>query len=78
MREVLDETHQVYVLLLTVIEGLTDEVRIERVEPAFYLVWMDDQHGAFCAKLRISYHASPRFFTAAKSAAVQNDKSVFH
>jgi hypothetical protein len=42
VREVLDETHHVYQQLRAVIEGLPDEVRIERIEPAFYLVWIDD------------------------------------
>jgi hypothetical protein len=42
VREVLDETHHVYQQLLAVIEGLPDDVRIERIEPAYYLVWVDD------------------------------------
>jgi hypothetical protein len=40
---VLDETRQGFQQLLAVIEGLPDDVRIERIEPAFYLVWIDDQ-----------------------------------
>jgi hypothetical protein len=43
VREVLGETHQVYQQLLAVIEGLPDEVRIERIEPAYHLVWVDDK-----------------------------------
>jgi hypothetical protein len=43
VRAVLDETRQVYQQLLAVIEGLADDVRTERIEPAFYLVWVDDQ-----------------------------------
>jgi len=43
VREVLDETHQVYQQLLAVIEGLPDEVRIERIEPAYHLVRVDDK-----------------------------------
>ena len=42
-REVLDETHQVYQQLLAAIEALPDEVRIDRIEPVFYLVWVDDK-----------------------------------
>jgi hypothetical protein len=41
--EVLDETHRVFQGLLVVIEGLPEEVRIERVEPAYYLVWVNDK-----------------------------------
>jgi hypothetical protein len=40
VREVLDETHQVYQQLLAVIEGLPDEVRIE---PEWHLVWLGDK-----------------------------------
>ena len=40
VREVLDESHQVFQQLLAVIEGLPDEVRIE---PAWRLVWLDDK-----------------------------------
>ncbi len=43
VREVLDETHQVYQQLLAVIQDLPDEVRIERIEPACHLVWVDDK-----------------------------------
>jgi hypothetical protein len=43
VREVLDETHHVFQQLLAVIEGLPDDVRIERIEPAYYLVWVDDK-----------------------------------
>lgn len=40
MREVLDETHQVYQQLLAAIEGLPDEVRIEQ---EWHLVWLNGQ-----------------------------------
>lgn len=43
VREVLDESHQVYQQLLAVIDSLPEEVRIERIEPAYYLVWVDDK-----------------------------------
>jgi hypothetical protein len=43
VREVLDETHQVHQQLLAVIEALPDDVRIETIEPAYYLVWVDEQ-----------------------------------
>jgi hypothetical protein len=42
-REVLDETHTVHQQLIAAIEGLSDEVRIERVEPKFNLVWLGDE-----------------------------------
>jgi hypothetical protein len=42
-REVLDETHQVFQQLLAVIDSLPDDVRIEVIEPKFYLVWLDDK-----------------------------------
>lgn len=41
--EVLDETQQVFQQLLAVIEGVPDEVRIERIEPAYHLVWVGGQ-----------------------------------
>jgi hypothetical protein len=40
VRDVLDETHQVYQQLLTVIEGLPDEVLIEQ---EWHLVWLGGQ-----------------------------------
>ena len=43
VREVLDETQQVHQQLLEVIEGLPDDVRIEMIEPTYYLVWVDGQ-----------------------------------
>jgi hypothetical protein len=43
VREVLDETHQVFQQLLAVIEGFPDDVRVEHIEPAFYLVWVDGE-----------------------------------
>ena len=43
LREVLDETRAVFQELLVVIEGLPDDVRLERIEPAYQLVWVDDQ-----------------------------------
>lgn len=42
VREVLDESHQVFQELFAVMEGLPDEIRIERIEPAYYLVWIGD------------------------------------
>jgi hypothetical protein len=41
LREVLDESHQVFQQLLAVIEGLPDEVRIE---PEWHLVWLGDKY----------------------------------
>ncbi|HSM58311.1 MAG TPA: ClbS/DfsB family four-helix bundle protein [Candidatus Sulfomarinibacteraceae bacterium] len=41
--EILDETRQVHRQLVTAIEALPDDVHIEHLEPAFYLVWVDDQ-----------------------------------
>jgi len=43
VREVLDEMHQVHQQILAVIEALPDDVRIERVDPAYYLVWVGGQ-----------------------------------
>jgi hypothetical protein len=46
VREVLDESHQVFQQLLAVVEGFPDDVRIETVhqgERKYYLVWLDDQ-----------------------------------
>jgi hypothetical protein len=43
VREVQEDTHQVHQQLLGVIEGLPDDVRIETIEPSYYLLWIDDQ-----------------------------------
>jgi hypothetical protein len=43
LRAVLDEAHEVNRHLLDVIDGLPDEVRIERIEPAFLLVWVGEE-----------------------------------
>jgi hypothetical protein len=43
VREVLDEAYQVHQQLLAVIEDLPDNVRIETIAPAYYLVWVDGQ-----------------------------------
>jgi hypothetical protein len=43
VREVIDETHQVHQQLLAVIEGLPGELQIEHIEPAYYLVWVNDK-----------------------------------
>ena len=43
VREVLDETRQVFQQLLAVIEALPDDVRIERIDPIYDLVWVDEK-----------------------------------
>ncbi|MBI3739034.1 MAG: ClbS/DfsB family four-helix bundle protein [Chloroflexi bacterium] len=43
VREVLDESHQVFQQLFAVIEGLPEDVRIEFIEPKFHVVWLGDQ-----------------------------------
>ena len=46
VREVLEETHQVFQELLAVIESLPEDVRIEQVHQrgrVFHLVWLDDE-----------------------------------
>lgn len=43
MCEVLDEVHQVHQQLVAILEGWPDEVRIERIEPKYHLVWVGDE-----------------------------------
>jgi hypothetical protein len=43
VREVLDDMRLIYQQLLAVIKELPDEVRIERDEPAYYVVWVNDK-----------------------------------
>jgi hypothetical protein len=46
VREVLDESHQVFQQLLAVVEGLPEDVRIEQVHQGtrvYHLVWLDGQ-----------------------------------
>jgi hypothetical protein len=40
--DVLDESRRVYQQLRASIAGLPDDVRIERVDPAYYLVWLGE------------------------------------
>ena len=42
-RELLEEMDQVMQELFTVVDQLPDDVRIEHIEPAFYLVWLDNK-----------------------------------
>jgi hypothetical protein len=44
VREILDETHQVFQELFAVMESLPDDVRIEFIEPKFYIVWVGDEY----------------------------------
>ena len=41
VREIIDETRQVFQELFAVIAALPDDVRIDHIEPAYYLVWVD-------------------------------------
>ena len=41
--EVVDEMRQVHRQLVAAVEALPDGVRVETIEPAFHLVWVDDQ-----------------------------------
>jgi len=43
VREILDETHQLFQQLLTVIKSLPDEVQIDHIEQKFHLVWVGDE-----------------------------------
>jgi hypothetical protein len=43
VREILNESREVLQQLLAVIEELPDEVQIERIEPAYYFVWVGDK-----------------------------------
>jgi hypothetical protein len=43
VREILDETHQVFQQLLAVLESLPDDVQIDYIEPKFHLVWVGDE-----------------------------------
>jgi len=43
VREVLDESRQVFQQLFAVIEGLPDDVHIEFIEPKFHVVWVGEE-----------------------------------
>ncbi len=43
VREVLEEMQQVFQQLLAVLSDLPEDVRIEQIEPAYYLVWVNDR-----------------------------------
>jgi hypothetical protein len=44
VREVLDESRQLFQQLFAVIEGLPENIRIEFVEPKFHIVWIGDKY----------------------------------
>jgi hypothetical protein len=44
VREVLDESHQLFQQLFAVLESLPDDVRIEFIEPKFHIVWLGDKY----------------------------------
>ena len=67
LREVLDETHQSVQQLLAVIEGLPDDVRIQKIEPTFYLVWLGDQRfpaGEFFDHFHVDHEPDVRAWLA--------------
>lgn len=43
VREILDESRQLFQQLFAVIEGLPDDVRIDHIEPKFHLVWVGNE-----------------------------------
>lgn len=43
LSEVMEETQQTFQQILDAVQGLPDDVRIETVEPAYYLVWVGDK-----------------------------------
>lgn len=67
LREVLDETRQLFQQLLAIIENLPDEVRIERIDPTYYLVWVDDKRflpGEFFDHFRDDHESDVRAWLA--------------
>lgn len=71
VREVLEESHQVFQQLLAVIEQLPDEVRIETVRASsgreYYLVWLGDrrfQAGEFFDHFRDDHEPDVRAWLA--------------
>jgi hypothetical protein len=62
-RDVLDESQQVFLQLLAVIECLPDDVRIEQIEPYYHLVWVGDTRypaGEFFDHYRDDHEADVR------------------
>ena len=43
LTDIMDEMHQVFQQFFTLIESLPNNVRVERIEPAFYLIWVNHQ-----------------------------------
>jgi hypothetical protein len=43
LQDVLDESRQVNQQIYDTVESLPDDTRLERVDPAYYLVWLNDQ-----------------------------------
>ena len=67
VREILNESREVLQQLLAVIGELPDEVRIERIEPAYYLVWVGDkrfQPGEFFDHFHDDHEAEMRAWLA--------------
>ncbi len=65
--EVLDEMRRLHRQLVAVVESLPDDVRIEVIEPAFYLPWIGDRRyhvGEFFDHFRDDHEADVRAWLA--------------
>jgi hypothetical protein len=67
LQEVLNEAQQVNQQILTVVENLPENVRVEIVEPAYHLVWLGNeryQPGEFFDHFRDDHEANVRAWLA--------------
>ena len=78
VREVLDESHQVFQQLVAVIEGLPENTRIEQVhqgERVFQLVWLGDERfpaGEFFDHFHDDHEPDVRAWLARQDNSVSN------
>lgn len=71
LRDLLDETRQVNQQLASLVENLPDDARLEKIDPTFYLVWINDQRflpGEFFDHFRDDHEPDVRAWLAREQA----------
>ncbi len=43
MPEIVDEMNELFRQILAVVESLPDDIRMARIAPAYYLIWVDEK-----------------------------------
>jgi hypothetical protein len=72
VQEVLDDMAQTRLQLVAAVEALPDDVRIERLEPTYYFVWLNNKRfpvGEFFDHYRDDHEADVRAWLASETDA---------